>query len=87
MDGPTSSRMETTGDTTTEVSAWTEEILPFPVQQLSWFGCPKENHFSKGLGKSGDYVVTLVNNKPSPETSDDDIDYGYDYYDGVEPHH
>jgi len=63
-----------------------DPAFPRPTAQW-WFGCPKENHFSKGLGKSGDYVVTLVNNKPSPETSDDDIDYGYDYYDGVEPHH
>lgn len=52
-----------------------------------WFGCAKENHFSQGLGKTTDFVVSLVNNQPSPEASDADIDYGYDYYEGVEPLH
>ena len=47
----------------------------------------QENHFSQGLGKTTDYVVSLVNNQPSPEASDADIDYGYDYYEGVEPLH
>ena len=48
----------------------------------------QENHFSQGgLGKTTDYVVSLVNSKPSPESSDADIDYGYDYYEGVEPLH
>ena len=49
--------------------------------------CFQENHFSQGLGKTTDYVVSLVNNQPSPEASDADIDYGYDYYEGVEPLH
>ena len=48
----------------------------------------QENHFSQGLGKTTDYVVTLVSNQPSPEVSDADIDYGYDYYgEGLEPLH
>jgi len=61
-----------------------DPAFPRPTAEW-WFGCPKKNHFSKGLGKSSDYVVTLVN-KHSPETTDEDIDYGYDYY-GEEPIH
>merc|ERR1719295_964650 len=65
-----------------------DPAFPRPTAEW-WFGCPKENHFSKGLGSSSDYVVTLLNTQPSPEASDADIDYtGYDdYYDGSEPRH
>ena len=62
-----------------------DPAFPRPTAQW-WFGCPKENHFSKGLGKEQDYVVSLINNNHNPESADSDIDY-YDYYDGREPHH
>ena len=61
---------------------------PFPRSATQWwFGCPKGAHFSKGLGKVPDYVVSLVQGS-NPEAVDEDADYLDDYYyDGVEPHH